>query len=69
MTSGDPRVSLPARGAALILNAVSRMMDKRSDEEALAILHRLLAEGAKPVSQAELDAQVDEILEEFGVEG
>ena len=67
VTSSDPRVAIPARGAALILNTVARLMAGRTDEEAQAILERLVNDGAQPISQSELDAQVDKILAEFGI--
>lgn len=45
-----------------ILELVGDLLKDRTVEEATAILERVLREGAKPISAAELDAQVDEVL-------
>lgn len=66
--SDDPRVSIPARGAALILRTVARLLERRSPEEVERVLNRILADGAQPIGQAELDEQVDTILAELALD-
>lgn len=68
VSSGDPRVALPARGAAVILNMASKLLDKRSPEEVALVLKRILESGAQPIGQEELDGQTDAILRELADE-
>lgn len=64
--SRDLRVSVPARGAATLLNMVAKLLDKRSQEEVAQVLRRILKEGATPIDDAELDAQEAAIIAELG---
>lgn len=65
--SDDPRVSIPARGAALILRTVAKLLDRRSPEEVELVLSRILADGAQPIGQEELDAQLAAIEAELAL--
>lgn len=63
--SKDPRVVIPARATALLLNMVARLLERRTAEEVAEILGDILASGATPIDQEELDAQVETILAEL----
>ena len=55
----DAKISLAAKGAATVVRLLASITTDRSPEEVVAILEQILENGAKPISQAELDAQVD----------
>lgn len=55
----DVKISLAAKGAATVVRLLASITTERSPEEVISILEQILEHGAKPISQAELDAQVD----------
>lgn len=61
-TATDPTIKEAAGGAALLVQLVERVLVGRTVDEAKAILSALVAKGVKPIAQAELDAQVAEVL-------
>jgi len=64
-TTIDPRVSLPVHGAAMLLSLIGRLLETRSADEARAILETIVAEGTKPISEAELQAQAERVIAEL----
>lgn len=54
----DPTISAATRGAAVIIRALVTITTDRTVEESIKLLEKIRDEGAKPVSQLELDAQL-----------
>lgn len=60
--TADAKISIAAKGAATVVRLLAAITEKRSPEEAIAILEQVRDHGAKPISQAELDAQINAAL-------
>lgn len=50
------------RGAATLVRAAASILSNRSPAEAIAILEHVRDHGAKPITDAELDAQTKSII-------
>jgi hypothetical protein len=60
--TADPAVSIGAKGAAVAVRALAALLDDRTPEEAVALLEQIRDHGARPITAAELDAQVEKAL-------
>lgn len=66
--SPDPRTKLVSGGVATILETLVRMLERRTAEQVQKVLDRILNDGAQPIGEKELDAQVESILADLAAE-
>jgi hypothetical protein len=65
--SPDPIVSGIAKGSQALLGLVASLVDSVGQDKAKEILEKLVGDPAKPISEADLDADVARVRRELGL--
>ena len=66
--SPDPRTKLVSGGVATLLETIVRMLQHRTVEQVQKVLDRVLNDGAQPIGEKELDAQLEAVLADLAAE-
>lgn len=65
--SSDPIVDGVATGTKHLLGLVARLVEMHGRDKAHEILQRLVEDPARPITTADLDADVEKVKREFGL--
>jgi len=63
--TADPRMRAGASVAKSILGLLAQLLERRSPEEVVESLRRLVTEGAKPITDDDLREQEDDVVARF----